>query len=44
MLQIVKVSANGFSRFLFNLKIGGHKMTINLSETLQNAKTNLLMQ
>lgn len=39
-----KVSANGFSRFLFNTKIGGHKMTINLSETFANAKTNLLMQ
>ena len=37
-----KVSANGFSRFL--LILGGHKMTINLSETFANAKTNLLMQ
>ena len=38
-----KLSANGFSRFLL-IKIGGHKMTINLSETFANAKTNLLMQ
>ena len=35
-----KVSANGFSRFLL-IKIGGHKMTINLSETFANAKTNI---
>ena len=43
MLQIVKYQQMDFQDS-FLIKIGGHKMTINLSETFANAKTNLLMQ
>ncbi len=43
MLQIVKYQQMDIQDSLMS-KNGGHKMTINLSETSQMRKTNLLMQ
>lgn len=42
MLQIVNYQQMDFQDSFFNTKIGGHKMTINLSETFANAKNEFI--
>ncbi len=42
MLQIVKYQQMDFQDYLLIQKIGGHKMTINLSETFANAKNEFI--